>query len=196
MFAFVTGVAACNAVLDIPAAGHLTDGDGGASSSSSSGKPGTSTSSSGNSTLNCGTGKKECNGACVSTSDPATGCEAKSCDPCSLASATARCAPDGSCAVSACKDGFKDCNNKSSDGCEVDINTDTQNCGDCNNPCDGSLTCANGGCGCDTQIQCGLQVGGDQGQISCDGNRQCTCFGDLCDPGSACDINNSACDGH
>ena len=50
---------------------------------------------------------------------------------CSFPNATATCAA-GSCVRGACAAGFADCNGVASDGCEVNVNTDSRNCGACN----------------------------------------------------------------
>ncbi|MFO0547473.1 MAG: hypothetical protein U0271_03740 [Polyangiaceae bacterium] len=52
----------------------------------------------------------------------------------------------GFCAVAGCDPGYRDCNNKYKDGCEIDLMSDSANCGDCNAPCDGNQTCQDGHC--------------------------------------------------
>jgi hypothetical protein len=52
----------------------------------------------------------------------------------------------GSCAVAGCDPGFKDCNKKYSDGCEIDVGSDAANCGDCGVPCTLPMTCVDGAC--------------------------------------------------
>ncbi|MCX7943925.1 MAG: MopE-related protein [Deltaproteobacteria bacterium] len=54
---------------------------------------------------------------------------------CSLPNATAKCS-SGRCAIKACNQGYKDCNSKPEDGCEVDTTSDKLNCGDCNVVCE------------------------------------------------------------
>ena len=48
------------------------------------------------------------------------------------------------CYIRVCDRGFKDCNDEFDDGCEVDSMTDVDNCGDCDQACDG--VCNEGGC--------------------------------------------------
>lgn len=56
----------------------------------------------------------------------------------------------GRCYVRVCLAGFKDCNKKYDDGCEVNTLTDPDNCGACGEPCDG--VCCQGAC-CDGLCQ-------------------------------------------
>ncbi len=55
----------------------------------------------------------------------------------------------GTCEIAACQPGFADCNNNTSDGCEVETDSDPYNCGGCGNSCNldhASPTCAGGTC--------------------------------------------------
>jgi len=55
----------------------------------------------------------------------------------------------GNCFLSSCLPGYDDCNNNRGDGCEVDLNTDVNNCGFCFNQCPGTVgtpICDNGSC--------------------------------------------------
>ena len=63
----------------------------------------------------------------------------------------------GACAIVTCAPGYRDCNGVASDGCEVDINTNTSHCGACLAACDlpntNAHTCVAGSCRvstCDT----------------------------------------------
>ena len=49
----------------------------------------------------CGTGEKACNGGCVGLTDPAFGCGAPSCEPCSVGNGAAVCSA-GACTVGTC----------------------------------------------------------------------------------------------
>jgi hypothetical protein len=83
----------------------------------------------------CPAGEKLCSRGCVSTQDPAYGCGSPRCDqPCPQANATARCAPDGSCAIASCSGKYADCNRTPDDGCEVDTAHDPAHCGGCDAP--------------------------------------------------------------
>ena len=88
----------------------------------------------------CPAGRKACDGACVSLSDPDFGCDAEGCRPCVIARATARCSEDGVCVVASCQGDFADCNEDGDragrDGCEVDTAHDADHCGSCDaSPC-------------------------------------------------------------
>jgi hypothetical protein len=81
---------------------------------------------------------------------------------CQLANAAAVCAM-GKCVVEACNTGFADCNNDPADGCEVNLQTDTGNCGTCKKVCNannGQASCALGACAI------GCMIGYD----NCDGS--------------------------
>ena len=73
------------------------------------------------------------------------------CGGCGLACSTsnvARACAAGSCQAGTCNAGFADCNtDKRSDGCEIGIFTDADNCGGCGTICSGanmaSRTCGN-----------------------------------------------------
>ena len=43
--------------------------------------------------------------------------------------------------------GFEDCNGVPGDGCEIDIDTNVNNCGACGNVCDIGVSCTSGVCG-------------------------------------------------
>jgi hypothetical protein len=110
--------------------------------------------------------------------NPTNGCEVKtSNDPencgtcshvCSVPGADTSCT-NGTCILGFCNAGFKNCNNQASDGCEVNTQTDPNNCGACGNVCsfanavagctNGMCTCVAGACGpsgstCTTNTQC------------------------------------------
>ncbi len=119
----------------------------------------------------CDPGYLDCNG------NPSDGCEVNtdndpnncgSCGSvCSLANATSTCS-GGVCVIDFCDPGYLDCNGNPSDGCEVNIDNDPNNCGSCGFVC--SLANATS---------------------SCSGG---VCVIDFCDPGYA-DCNNNATDG-
>ncbi len=90
--------------------------------------------------------------------DPADGCETYlnnddancgDCDSiCDLPNASQTCR-QGECALTACDEGFDNCNRDSADGCEVNILTDVDNCGDCGQACEfpaAEATCQAGSC--------------------------------------------------
>jgi hypothetical protein len=48
--------------------------------------------------------------------------------------------------VAACNFGFADCNHNSQDGCEINTQTDNNNCGTCGNVCLSLFFCSSGKC--------------------------------------------------
>ncbi len=83
----------------------------------------------------CGADSKVCTGTCVSSADPAHGCGAAACDPCSFANAVAACDATGACALGPCLTGYADCDANASNGCETRLDDDTSNCGACGHVC-------------------------------------------------------------
>ncbi|HEU5433468.1 MAG TPA: hypothetical protein VFU81_17515, partial [Thermomicrobiales bacterium] len=89
--------------------------------------------------LTCDPGYFDCGGACVDVANDPTNCGA--CGRiCSFPHATAACG-NGACAIGACDQGFADCDNDPSTGCEVDISSDHNNCGACGVVCGGTKAC-------------------------------------------------------
>jgi hypothetical protein len=83
----------------------------------------------------CPEGTKDCDGVCLSISDPASGCGDPSCAPCSFPNAVGQCSTAGECEIGPCLTGFSNCNAEPGDGCEVELATDTRNCGGCGKAC-------------------------------------------------------------
>jgi len=141
----------------------------------------------------CGTGKTECNGACVDTQTDAKNCG--SCGHlCTGGNSTWSCVA-GVCTVG-CSGGQTACNNVC-----VDTQTDDQNCGQCGNAC-GTKTCCTGQCkdtttdnaNCGT---CGTTCNGSSTCINsscstCDGPPLGSCAHNECNTGAALSI---GCDG-
>ena len=98
----------------------------------------------------CGTdcgGKACCSGACFDTTNSLANCGACG-KACSGDNATWTCA-GSKCGVASCNRGFADCNAMASDGCEVNLATDSQNCGVCKMACaamNASAVCLNAAC--------------------------------------------------
>ena len=84
----------------------------------------------------CPSTQKVCDGICVPKSDPTQGCSRQTCAPCVLSHATATCDADGQCAVGTCDGAYADCDNTAINGCEVDLDTDKDNCGRCLRKCE------------------------------------------------------------
>jgi hypothetical protein len=137
---------------------------------------------------------------------------------CLLSSASATCSA-GTCAISSCAAGAANCDNRASNGCEVNVAGDTMNCGQCGTSCSlpfatarcFSSQCAVATCepgrgdcdgmpttGCETDVRTSLQHCGLCGQ-ACAADRTCvqgTCrllelfaFGGLPDPTSFSPVN-------
>jgi hypothetical protein len=142
----------------------------------------------------CPANQKVCNDKCISRSDPQYGCAADSCVPCTLAQATANCANNGACAVSACLRSYRDCNRIAEDGCEVDIDHDPNYCGSCTaTPCvvpNAVPDCAAGRCA----VRACNEGYGDCNQMAGDGcetnvltnSAHCSKCNMPCPSGSAC----------
>jgi hypothetical protein len=118
-------------------------------------------------TEGCSEGFKKCDAdedgdgtlepTCVGTNRPEYGCNdttENGCRPCTLDRAASTCGPDGLCAIAACADGYGDCNDKHSDGCETNVASGSiNNCGGCGTRCEQAwpnvleLICADSQCG-------------------------------------------------
>lgn len=53
---------------------------------------------------------------------------------------------NGTCTIQFCTAGFADCNAQAADGCEANVNTDTNNCGACGRVCGAGKICVSGIC--------------------------------------------------
>jgi hypothetical protein len=97
--------------------------------------------------FSCKSGYGDCdgnaaNGCETDTSSNMTHCGA--CDQaCTAPSGTATCT-SGKCSITSCPSGSADCNKQAADGCEVDTDTSTTDCGSCGSTCDG--VCVAGDC--------------------------------------------------
>ena len=84
--------------------------------------------------VSCSTGYTNCNNTCLDVqSDP------NNCGACGAAcpvptNGQPSCIA-GQCGFASCNPGFADCNNDPSDGCEIDLQSDPNNCGTCANKC-------------------------------------------------------------
>jgi hypothetical protein len=125
----------------------------------------------------CPTGQQFCatTGACAeccADTDcpaPANECTAAAClngvcgatnvtntTPCSAgANATGAC-QNGTCELVSCSDGYGNCNGDTTDGCEIDLMTDENNCGTCGNVCGAYDVCRDGICA--SPCEPGMQI--------------------------------------
>jgi hypothetical protein len=95
----------------------------------------------------CASGFTNCAGVCRNLLVDPNNCGA--CGViCVFPNATATCV-NGVCTIGACNAGFFNCNNIAADGCEVNVNSNPQNCGACGNVCvlpNATAACVNGVC--------------------------------------------------
>jgi len=91
----------------------------------------------------CSSGTKWCGSTCVPIDDPQFGCGQVGCEPCDIANAIAKCSA-GQCALAACESNFEDCDEVDT-GCEADLRTDGNHCGECDRDCGGG-DCLGGTC--------------------------------------------------
>lgn len=81
----------------------------------------------------------------VDTAHDALHCGGCRAAPCSAENGIADCA-GGRCSIMGCDAGFRDCNFDPSDGCEIELSTDRQHCGDCDHSCAERQTCFQAQC--------------------------------------------------
>jgi hypothetical protein len=165
----------------------------------------------------CDKGFGDCDG------DPTNGCEtstdtdAQNCGACKAACSVKNAQPTckaGVCGMGDCLQGFADCDQKPDNGCEVDITSDSKNCGACKTTC-GSVhgigLCQASACtfqcqagwehcnplpafGCDTQVLQDLNNCGACGNICTVANGSPTCAAKKCGILS-CNAGFKDCDG-
>lgn len=136
----------------------------------------------------CSDKEKYCGFVCVSKSDPAYGCADNNCQPCAkLDHASVGCNLNGQCAVAKCDAGFENCNVQDPDGCEINTQNDSANCGACKNAC--SLTHA--------QVKCSVGVCEiaqcDSGFDNCNSQHPDGCEVSLKDDPANCGACKNAC---
>jgi hypothetical protein len=153
----------------------------------------------------CDAGTKLCGSSCVPIDDPGFGCSATECTPCPLAGALMFCM-NLSCKLDECLPGRENCDGDESNGCEVQLATDLQHCGACNNACstvNGTSTCTAGACvlTCDADFA-NCDNNPDNGcESSLTTNLHCGTCAKKCGTGFACQnkdchcTTSSACDG-
>jgi hypothetical protein len=141
------------------------------------------------STTSCaGGGLEVCGTACVDTSKDVNNCGACG-TVCSSNHDTPSCV-SGACSVASCAAGYANCNGSAADGCEVNTQSDANNCGGCGIACTTGQTCNSGAC-VSTQLPAGS---------ACTANTQClsdvcgvagtgTCCTTACATGSVCGAN-------
>lgn len=168
----------------------------------------------------CGANLLTCGDICVDAKhDPenCNGCGHK----CNLPNVDNACY-NGTCGIGACKPGFRDCNGKVADGCEVELANDINNCGMCGKACPAephaNVICSMGSCvyscqqnysDCDGSLGCESKPAEDVRNcggcgISCAENEGCcgaVCLSTLKDDsncgscGKTCGVGQACCGG-
>ena len=97
----------------------------------------------------CEMGFKDCNASRADGCETAVSSSSTDCGDCGKICqpqhASGMCT-DGSCQIGACASGFDNCNGNPGDGCETDLSSDPNHCGDCATACDANLKCINSHC--------------------------------------------------
>ena len=104
--------------------------------------------------ITCSTGFDDCDDNRDNGCEKAVSTDVNNCGECGKkctpqSGGTAYC-KDDACGETICPTGLGDCNGEPSDGCEVDLRTDTNNCSSCGNLClaaNGTATCNSRVCG-------------------------------------------------
>ena len=124
-------------------------------------------------TIGCPTGYADCNGNSTDGCEININTSSTNCGACGyvcvIPNATSNCVA-GACAIVTCNTGYKDCNNIPSDGCEVYVQNDPFNCGNCGVNCGSApnavIGCLSGNC---VITSCAT------GYADCDGNKNNGC---------------------
>ncbi len=142
----------------------------------------------------CPSGRKPCNGVCVSNTSTTYGCGSADCTPCILPNAADTiCDRNNACAASLCVTGYKTCLNDPAP-CMTDTAHDPSNCGACSvhcqPPANGIAGCGGGQCAvvsCNKGREDCNQVYDDGCETDLDGDRaNCGACGHACAPGQNC----------
>ena len=165
---------------------------------------GTATCTAGSCVLTCAAGFADCDHI------EANGCEAdlsiapENCGACGTACLFANALPAcqaGKCSVASCDQGFGDCNNNPTDGCEADLSSDPLNCAKCGTACASTASaCGNGSfpaCNAIPVCRAGLCGLGDcnAGYADCNKDPADGCEVDLLTDGNNCGACGMTCAG-
>ncbi len=85
----------------------------------------------------CNSPYDDCDGSYENGCETNTNSDPSNCGGCGTTCSISNGSPacdNGECTIASCDSGYADCNGLASDGCETDINTDTNNCGGCTHP--------------------------------------------------------------
>ncbi len=121
----------------------------------------------------CKAGFGDCNMQSVDGCEVDLGTRAKNCgacgNVCGAANASVKCTT-GICEIDTCTTGYADCDNVYNTGCEIDTQTDTNNCGVCGKVCANGMVCTAGVC-VNTSISVTFEESFTNGQMA---SAQCT----------------------
>ncbi|MBP6830395.1 MAG: hypothetical protein KA978_06400, partial [Deltaproteobacteria bacterium] len=122
--------------------------------------------------IQCPPGQVLCGTTCRDLTNDPNNC--RTCgNQCTLPGAVAGCNASA-CTLASCRDGFGNCDNVATNGCETTTSTDAMNCGVCGNRCsfaNAAATCAAGRC---------MRGACNAGFADCDGN-----------PANGCEVNTA-----
>ncbi len=137
--------------------------------------------------VTCASGLTNCSGSCTNRNTDPNNCGACGTVCPTRANATPTCAA-GTCGFT-CNAGFADCDRSAANGCEVNIGSDTSNCGACGSVCtitNGVGACVSGACrvaSCNTNF------------ADCDGTATNGCEVNTTDDESHCGSCSTVCPG-
>lgn len=138
-------------------------------------------------THGCDGTKQCCTAQCYDLSADKDRCGA--CDKkCALANATPKCV-NSACDVDTCNTGFDNCNGNAADGCELNVSTDSKNCGKCGVDCS---TLANVSAATCSASKCVISKCAD-GFGDCDSDGSNGCEADLNSDARNCTACGKAC---
>jgi hypothetical protein len=108
----------------------------------------------------CTAGFANCDNNATNGCETNTNTNINNCGGCGIACNVANGVPactNGSCGVSACNAGFANCDGNPANGCEININSDPNNCGGCGTFCASGQVCTSGQCvatSCTSDAEC------------------------------------------
>ncbi|MFO0603598.1 MAG: hypothetical protein U0324_10515 [Polyangiales bacterium] len=99
--------------------------------------------------ITCAAGRGDCNASAADGCEVDTTASASNCGRCGNACAPANATPAcamSTCGYGACNAGFADCDANRANGCEVNTQTSSSNCGACGRACPSGQVCSAGAC--------------------------------------------------
>ena len=155
----------------------------------------TATCAGGHCGIQCLTGHGDCNNdptdGCENTLDSPADCGACGASCPAVTNAAPTCTAPAQCGF-ACDPGYADCNTDPSDGCEVDTQTDVNNCGTCGNACPVGFAATGATCNGGT---CAAVCNPGGAYIDCDGKASTGCEVDAWSDNANCGTCGNVCSG-